>query len=188
MSAGNGAYATLRLNRPRAVLLGCLACALGWRDDERIRNLSQQLRIGVRCDRSGTRPRWLTITPWVAAIRTPMLLTAEGKPKWSSKRPHTEQTWRSYLCDASFLVAIQGGPENSSLIAELAEAVQSPVWPIYLGRKSCVPTLPVYAGVGMHSSLRDALEAVALQKRISVDHTSTRESASSAGMPRFGCR
>src|SRR5690606_7352721 len=51
---------------------------------------------------------------------------------------------RAYLCDASFLVALQG-PEP--LIARLAEAVQAPVWPYFLGRKSCPPSRPVFEGV-----------------------------------------
>jgi len=148
-------------------IVGLLACALGWSDDERIRNLSQQLRMGVRCDRGGAGAPLVDYHTVGGGSHMPMLLTAEGKPKWtSSKRPHTEQTWRSYLCDASFLVAVQAEPEDNALIAQLAEAVQSPVWPIYLGRKSCVPTLPVYAGTGSHGSLREALEAVKLRMRL----------------------
>lgn len=154
-------------------VVGLLACALGWRDDERIRNLSLQLRIGVRCDRSGAGAPLVDYHTVGGGYRTPMLLTAEGKPKLSNKRPHTEQTWRAYLLDASFLVAVQTEPEDHSMIAQLAEAVQSPVWPIYLGRKSCVPALPVYAGVGEHGSLQEALEAVELQTRLSTSQPST---------------
>lgn len=151
-------------------VVGLLACALGWRDDERIRSLSQQLRIGVRCDLTGTDAPLVDYHTVGGGYSKPMLLTAEGKPKWTpSKRPHTEQTWRSYLCDASFLVALQSEPEDADLIAQLAEAVQLPVWPIYLGRKSCVPTLPVYEGVGNHASLQDALEAKTLRARSLTD-------------------
>jgi CRISPR system Cascade subunit CasD len=144
--------------------VGLLACALGWRDDERIATLAHQLRIGVRCDRSPTTllEDYHTVG---GGYRTPMLLTAEGKRKISNKRPHTEQTWRWYLCDASFLVAVQSEPDDTELIERLAAAVQSPAWPIYLGRKSCVPTRPVFAGLGRHDSLRAALQAVDLPAR-----------------------
>src|SRR5690606_7342672 len=64
--------------------------------------------------------------------------------------------WREYLCDASFLVAIQGPPQ---LIAELAEAIQSPQWCIYLGRRSCPPSRPPFDGMGEYPSLQAALEA-----------------------------
>jgi CRISPR system Cascade subunit CasD len=59
-----------------------------------------------------------------------------------------------YLCDAAFLVALQGPPD---LVARLAKAVQSPHWPIYLGRKSCVPTRPPFEGTGEFADLESAL-------------------------------
>jgi len=135
-------------------VVGLLACALGLGRDEELRALSRGLRVGVRCDRPGT--------PLVdyhtvgGGFEDPALLTAEGKPKKSSGRPHTEQTWRSYLCDASFLIAVQAAPE---LIERLSRAVQAPVWPYFLGRKCCVPARPIFDGVGGHASLQAALEA-----------------------------
>lgn len=141
--------------------IGLLGCALGWRDDERIRNLSQQLRIGVRYDHLGVATQLVDYHTVGGGYTTPRLLTAEGKPKFNKKRPHNEQTWRTYLCDTSFLVALQTKNNDPGLVAALAAAVQSPVWPIYLGRKSCVPTLPVFAGIGGYESLQSALESVA---------------------------
>ncbi|MFH0911473.1 MAG: type I-E CRISPR-associated protein Cas5/CasD, partial [Planctomycetota bacterium] len=44
------------------------------------------------------------------------------------------------------------------IIEELARAVQLPVWTLYLGRKSCVPTRPPFDGVGDYNSLQAALE------------------------------
>lgn len=137
-------------------VVGLLACALGLGADadEEIRDLARALRIGVRCDRPGSPVvDYHTIG---GGYERPVLLTAEGKPKRSSGRPHTEQTWRSYLCDASFLVAVQAAP---TLIERLASAVQAPVWPYYLGRKCCVPVLPIFEGVGDHASLEAALAA-----------------------------
>jgi CRISPR system Cascade subunit CasD len=139
-------------------VVGMLACAMGWDDDERIRDLSHHIRIGVRCDIPGT-PAPLRDYHTVGGgfgDNNPQLLTADGSPKKSSGKAHTEQTWRYYLCDASFLVAVQSEDEN--LIAQLAEKIQNPHWPIFLGRKSCVPSLPPYDGTGNYSSLNDALE------------------------------
>jgi CRISPR system Cascade subunit CasD len=134
-------------------VVGLLGCALGVNDDAGLRELSEQLRLGVRCDSPGT--------PLVdyhtvgGGYDEPTLLTAEGKLKYSSGSPHTEPTWRRYLCDAAFLVALQGPPD---LIAHLAQAVQSPHWPIYLGRKACVPTRPPFDGTGEFADLQSALE------------------------------
>ena len=135
-------------------IIGMLGCALGVRDDETLRALSEQLRMGVRCDRPGK--RLIDYHTVGGGYATPTLLTAEGKPKKipSTGAPHTEQTWRSYLCDAVFLVALQGPPD---LITQLAAAIQSPHWPIYLGRKACVPTRPPFDGVGEYTDLELAL-------------------------------
>ncbi|HNT77099.1 MAG TPA: type I-E CRISPR-associated protein Cas5/CasD [Anaerolineae bacterium] len=156
-SWGERAWWSVRDTAPeptKSGIVGLLGCALGVRDDETLRALSKQLRMGVRCDQPG---RQLVDYHTVGGgYDEPTLLTAEGKPKKipSSGAPHTEQTWRSYLCDAAFLVALQGSPE---LIAQLAAAIQSPHWPIYLGRKACVPTRPPFDGVGEYANLELAL-------------------------------
>jgi CRISPR system Cascade subunit CasD len=134
-------------------IVGLLGCALGIADDAGLREISDALRMGVRCDRPGT--RLVDYHTVGGGYAEPALLTAEGKPKISSGAPHTEQTWRSYLCDASFLVAVQGPPE---MIARLADAVQAPHWPIYLGRKACVPTRPPFDGTGAYPDLECALQ------------------------------
>ena len=133
-------------------IVGLLGCALGVADDESLRAISQGVRMGVRCDRPGR--RIIDYHTVGGGYDHPMLLTAQGKPKISSGRPHTEQTWRHYLSDASFLVAVQGEPD---LIARLAEALQHPHWPIYLGRKCCMPTCPPFDGVADFCDLETAL-------------------------------
>ncbi len=140
-------------------IVGLLACALGLSADEEVRALSRDLRVGVRCDRAGTSVvDYHTVG---GGYKEPVLLTAEGKPKRSSGRPHAEQTWRTYLCDASFLVAVQAAP---ALVERLSSAVQAPVWPYFLGRRCCVPVRPVLDGVGDHPSLQSALEARGVER------------------------
>ena len=133
-------------------VVGLLGCALGWAADDDLRALSAALQMGVRIDEPGVRlSDYHTIG---GGYDTPALLTAEGKPKWSSGSPHTELSNRDYLADASFLVALQGEP---GLIDQLAAALADPVWVVFLGRKSCPPALPVLAGVGDHDDLVTAL-------------------------------
>lgn len=135
-------------------IIGLLGCALGYSTDEKLRSLSQSLRIGVRCDKPGI--RLIDYHTVGGGYDYPALLTARGKPKISSGGPHTEETWRHYLCDASFLVALQGAPD---LIDQLATAIQAPHWPIYLGRKSCLPSRPPFDGVGSFPDLETSLTA-----------------------------
>lgn len=139
-------------------IVGLLACALGLSKDNELRELSKSICVGVRCDRGGL--PLIDYHTVGGGYDKPMLLTAEGKPKLSSGRAHNEQTWRTYLADASFLVAIQGKDE---LITHLAEAVQNPIWPFFLGRKSCPPTRPIFEGMGSFKGLEEALGARALR-------------------------
>jgi CRISPR system Cascade subunit CasD len=147
---------------------GLLGCALGINDDDRLRELSQALRMGVRCDQPGT--RIIDYHTVGGGYNYPALLTAEGKPKISSGRPHTEETWRHYLCNAAFLVALQGEPD---LIRRLADATQDPRWPIYLGRKSCPPSRPPFDGVGDFPDLETALTVCPLHPGLDTDETGT---------------
>jgi CRISPR system Cascade subunit CasD len=135
-------------------IVGVLACALGWADDELIRDLSHSIRVGVRCDHIANPTKLTDYQTVGGGYASPQLLTGEGKPKLSKGAPHTEPTKREYLSDASFLVAVQAMPER---VALLSAAVQSPVWPVFLGRKSCVPTRPLFDGLGDFDSLEKAL-------------------------------
>lgn len=57
----------------------------------------------------------------------------------------TALTERFYLTDASFLAALGG--EDHGLVDRVAAALRQPVWPLFLGRRACVPSAPVYAGL-----------------------------------------
>jgi CRISPR system Cascade subunit CasD len=118
-------------------VVGLLACALGIKQDEDLRALSQQIHVGTRCDRPGR------LLKDYQTIRGP----------WG-----TQISDRYYLCDGTFLVGVQS--DDAALIERLADAVQNPVWPIFLGRKSCPPSCPPYAGVGDYPTLKAALESI----------------------------
>jgi len=53
-------------------------------------------------------------------------------------------TYRQYLCDADFLVLLE---VNSDIAEDLEKKLLDPDWGIWLGRKSCIPSAPVFAGV-----------------------------------------
>ncbi len=64
--------------------------------------------------------------------------TADGKNK------DCHITHRQYLTDASFGVLLVG---SSSILKEIADALADPVWGVWLGRKTCIPSAPVLAGL-----------------------------------------
>lgn len=124
-------------------IVGLIGCAMGYhRDDPRIvTEIESQIRIGIRVESPGTPIRdYHTITNGVT-----------GKDNAS-----TIITNRTYLQDASFLVVIAGQEE---LLKKIFAALTDPVWPIYLGRKSCPPTRPVVEELSyLYSSIEDSLK------------------------------
>lgn len=139
-------------------VIGLIACALGYADDEQIRPLSQKTRLGVRVDAPGV--QIVDFHTIGGGYDYPTLLTAQGKPKKSSGAPHTEISERAYLCDASFLVALLLRDDaDAPLIDQMAHALQNPIWPLFLGRKACVPGRPVFSGTGHYPSLAEALKS-----------------------------
>lgn len=53
-------------------------------------------------------------------------------------------THRQYLTDAAFGVLLEG---EAPLLKQIADALSDPVWGIWLGRKTCIPSVPVFAGL-----------------------------------------
>lgn len=137
-------------------VLGLLMCAMGVGRDEAPAALPSLvgLEMGVRLDRPGELD-WDYHTAGAGfGIRS-----AEGRVKRtaSTKEFETLLSRRQYLLDASFLVALRG---DSAVIGKAAEALANPKWPVFLGRKCCVPSEPVFAGCGEHASMTAALESL----------------------------
>ena len=66
--------------------------------------------------------------------------TASGKSS-----PNTVITYRQYLCDADFIILLKEVPQD--IADDLENNLSDPTWGIWLGRKSCIPSAPVFAGV-----------------------------------------
>jgi CRISPR system Cascade subunit CasD len=143
-------------------VLGLLCAALGVPRDraaaEWLPRLSE-LHMGVRVDAPGV--RWWDYHTVGAGMK---MRIAEGEGK---TKPGALLTRREYLCDASFLVALQGEPP---VIAELLAAVPKPQWTLYLGRKSCPPSRPLLQHpAGIYPDLLSALKSVPWRRRLKPD-------------------
>ena len=130
-------------------VIGLVAAALGierqnWSDLEPLTHLS----MGVRHDRPGV-PKWDYQTAGCAETET--IIKADGTP---SEDGVVSQ--RFYLADAAFLVGLEHGERQ--FLERIHEALRDPVWPLALGRKSYVPSEPIWIEEGVQgSSLRDTL-------------------------------
>jgi CRISPR system Cascade subunit CasD len=129
-------------------IIGLLGCALGYgMGDIRLEtDLDAGLRFGFRVEKAGTILQdFHTITG--------DMQTAEGK-----RREGTIISPRFYLEDAAFLVGLTERPNFDGLVDKCAAAVQHPVWPLFLGRKCCIPTRPVFEALtNQYTDLEHAL-------------------------------
>jgi CRISPR system Cascade subunit CasD len=110
----------------------CAAMRISRADARRRLGELNTLQMGVRIDRPGI--RWWDYHTVGAGMQ---MRIAEGEGK---SKPGAMLTRREYLCDASFLVVLQG---DSELVSRMHQAVSHPVWPLYLGRKNCPASLPL---------------------------------------------
>jgi CRISPR system Cascade subunit CasD len=135
-------------------VIGLLCAALGRPRSAPVDDLAA-LRMGVRADRPG-----VLSTDFHTAMRV---------AKASGASPATVVSRRHYLADAAFLVGLEGDP---SALGALADALQHPVWPLCLGRKSFPPGAPLLVPDGLRpveleSALKEYpwLESVPAQRR-----------------------
>lgn len=132
-------------------VIGLVCAALGRPREEPVDDLAE-LRMGVRVDLEGILSRdYHTAGVGRWAGRPYGVVTVDGK----GLRPVPSN--RYYLADADFLVGLAG---PLPLLEQIAEALERPRWPLYLGRKSFVPGVPVWIpdglkpGVDLESALR----------------------------------
>lgn len=102
-------------------VVGILAAALGLKRDADLTEL-RSLKFGVRADREGE-----VVTDFH---------TAHGK------QPYL--TYRHYLSDAVFLAGFEG---DDKFLKKLEQALKSPAFPLFLGRRSCPPSFPIVVGI-----------------------------------------
>lgn len=128
-------------------VVGLLASALGRRRDENVEDLAK-LKMGVRIDRPGVMIRDFHM------VHNDEMDTRSG-PKYHQKYRFSTLTYRNYLSDAVFLVGLES--TDLGFLKELDEALHCPVFPLFLGRRSCPATLPISLGIrdcDMETSLR----------------------------------
>lgn len=154
----------------RSGVLGLLLCAKGIRREDSPKELPllALLSMGLRVDRPGA-------TDWDyhtaggghghGTERAIGIRRAKGgiKKTGTTGKYETLLSRRQYLWDASFLVALRG---DANTVRDCATMLEDPAWPLFLGRKCCIPAEPVFAGKGAFESVTEALSSVAWCSRI----------------------
>lgn len=126
-------------------VIGLCAAAMGIsrEDKEKLKSLAS-LKFGVRADKPG-------------------VLLRDYHTAKSEKTSYV--TNRYYLADAKFTAGLEGDAE---LLREIDDALRRPVFPLFLGRRSCPPEGRVALGI-VEKPLLDALKSGTRWEYISYD-------------------
>ncbi len=123
-----------QLEPSKSGVLGLVCAALGRDRREPVDDLAA-LRMGVRVEQEGVPMRDYQTA-------TGVVIAASGKADLG----RTVVSPRFFLADATFLVGLEG---DEALLERIHGALARPVWPLALGRKSFVPSLPLYLPDGL---------------------------------------
>nr|WP_306428927.1 type I-E CRISPR-associated protein Cas5/CasD [Corynebacterium sp. 76QC2CO] len=112
----------------KSAIVGLLAAAQGRRRTDPVEDLTR-LKFAVRIDQSGT-----------------LLHDYQTAQDWQ-RNPGSDATLitRTYLTDAVFLVGIEA--PDRALLESLAENLRNPIFPLYLGRRSCPAPVDLVQGI-----------------------------------------
>lgn len=154
----------------RSMLTGLLGNALGYEHGDVIAlsRLQDRLRVSARRDREGAR---------LVDFQTVDLghdFLAEGWTTWGRAEGReggtaasgTHIRYRHHLADAIYTIAVtlDSAPETPTL-QDLEAALNEPARPLFLGRKACLPSVPIAMGIVEAESALDALQAAPLGDR-----------------------
>lgn len=150
----------------QSAITGLLANALGFDRTETVAlaRLQERLRYACRIETRGPRltdmqtaqlrksDRWWTTTGG-----------ASGRDGGASTYDSPHIRWRDYDTDCRMVTVCALAPSEKNDdpdIDDMAIAVQRPARPLFLGRKPCLPTRPLFGGVFETTSLMDALREI----------------------------
>ena len=165
-----------------SMLTGLFANALGWRRTERERHQRLQDRLvfaaridrepatGVRMTDYQTVKMGDTVDLYVQGGGWVVGWTTRGTPESragalgaSGGGPFTHQRWRDYYADMHVTVTLrlQPGSEPPTLDI-LSAALDEPARPLFIGRKPCLPSVPLFGGFAEGDTALAALLTVPL--------------------------
>ena len=151
-----------------SMLTGLFANALGWRRIERQHHQALQDRMvfAARIDREPAGGVRMTDFQMAQLAGGDRGWTTRGAPEGRAGGANTYNAphlrYRDYYADMRVTVALRLEPvEDAPTLDELAEALQEPRRPLFIGRKPCLPSAPLFGDfVEGDTALEALLDAV----------------------------
>jgi len=144
----------------RSAVLGLIAAALGVKrhQETELSQINEQYGVAVMAETTGE---------WLRDYHTVQVPKAKGKAKYHTRRDelrlgdlYTILSQRDYRTDACYTLAIWS---RASLpiysLEDIRAALIRPRFALYLGRKSCPPSLPLRPVIADESTLMSAFDS-----------------------------
>ncbi|WP_049722721.1 type I-E CRISPR-associated protein Cas5/CasD [Gilvimarinus polysaccharolyticus] len=163
-SWGGTAVGGVRSTRPapsRSAVIGLLSAALGLRreQEDEIARLNSSIGMMIKSESDGRLLR---------DYHTTQVPSADKKAIWPHRKAELENTprnvntilsTRDYRVDGHWLVALTLRDDSHYTLEAIRDALSEPVFPLYLGRKSCPLATPIYPLLLDAGDVHQALES-----------------------------
>ena len=143
-------YGVIRRFPSASMLTGLLANALGWHrsDAERHQHLQDRLVFAARIDREPAGGMRLTDFQTAQLGASDTGWTTRGQPEGRAGGANTYNAphlrYRDYFADMRVTVALRLEPDDSPTLDDLMSALEEPSRPLFIGRKPCLPSSPMF--------------------------------------------
>ncbi len=141
----------------RSALLGLLGAALGIKRDDQARLHALQKSVLFAVKQS--------VPSSLLRDYHTVQMPSKGKHQFNTrkqelneKKLNTVLSSRDYRCDGLWIVAVSLTAEAEFTLSAILQALQSPVYSLCLGRKSCPPALPLMPKIIENVELKSALD------------------------------
>ena len=162
-------YGVIRPFPAASMLTGLLANALGWRRIERERHqrLQDRLVFAARIDREPAGGLGIRDFQSAAINNTYQGWTTRGQPEGRGGGTYQNHLrYRDYFADMRLTVVLRLQPQDAApRLEELAEALQEPARPLFIGRKPCLPAGPLLGGFSEGDTALTALLATPIDRK-----------------------
>ena len=152
----------------RSMLTGLLANALGWTRAMRREHQALQERIvfGALWERETASEGRMTDYQTAGIRKEDQAWTTRGAPARRAGGAATyvgsHQRWRDYHADLRLSVVLRLDPDDvPPILDEVADALVRPARPLFVGRKTCLPSAPIFEGWIAAPGVRAALSRAA---------------------------
>lgn len=150
-----------------SALIGLLAAALGIdrSDEDQHQTLRAELSFAIGVQSAGRllRDYQTAQVPGRVSLKNRPHRTRRDELNMPKDELNTILSTRDYRQDAACLVAVQTKTDSAFSLVDLAQAINQPKFVLYLGRKTCPPSLPLWPQVITAESALQAMEAYRVQ-------------------------